>query len=213
MKKIWYCTFAVFILLATSGCSYRNQSSKIEKPMQTVQENKEKEVCNSFLGTNRNGRYVATYSVFEGLDTKEVTINFTEISEFENGIVFAMDIEDIDMSRFPIYLYVTESEIYRLWDFSEESNKIKDETKLIQDAIIVCQNQNLPDDLGEEEKGVHHYIVSEDSRCESHFYQYNDFANLVGYWEGFYWEKEKGLVQYRSGFSAGDDIVELIIKE
>ncbi len=173
----------------------------------------EKEVCNSFFGTDRNGRYVVTYSAFEGPDTKEVTVNFTEVTEFENGIVFAMDIEEMDMERLPIYLYVTESEIYRLWYFSDELKEIEDETQLIQNAMIVCQNQNLPDGLGEAEEGEHHYIVNEDNRCESHFYQYNDFANCVGYWEGFYWEKDRGLVQYRSGFSAEEALVELIIKE
>lgn len=159
-------------------------------------------------GSNNSSLYEVTYQIFEGYDTEEMLVDFIIVAELENGMLYKMQIEDLSVERFPVYLYETDEKIYRLWDFGE-TDIVMEEDELIQNAIVVWQDQEMPDPLSEEEQGEHHYILVEGDKCESHYYQYNDRANVVGYWEAFYWEEGKGLVQYRSGFSALADLVEM----
>ena len=61
----------------------------------------------------------------------------------------------------------------------------------------------------EGKKGWHESITVNGDICE--YRSYNDLTE-TGYYEGFLWEKGKGMLEYRSGVGAEMDGIELQIK-
>jgi len=115
-------------------------------------------------------------------------------------------IKDIAQKRLSLgYFYVQKDRIYKIDPTKENLDRLKNK-ELPKDRVIVCQNEEVKDTLGEEETGWYHYIeVNGDKR------EYHSYNNLVstGYYEAFTWEKGRGLVGYRSGFGAERDSIEL----
>lgn len=143
-------------------------------------------------------------------------VTFTAIAEFDRGAVYEMGLkEEIWMERFPIFLYVTDDEIYRLWyGYTREGiQNLESDTELLQIGYtIVSRNKDL-EDWNEEAQGDHHYVTHDGKLCKSHFYESNPAGDTTGYWETFYWEQGKGLVYYRSGYAALREFVEIATDE
>ncbi len=110
-------------------------------------------------------------------------------------------------------MYVLPEKIYRIWADLEQIDKMKTEEDIIKNSAIVYQMLAFDDELAEEEQGIHHYMIADESIKESHYFQLNEYANVVGYYETFRWEEGKGLTLYRSGFGANADFLELINNE
>lgn len=148
-----------------------------------------------------------------GSPEKETSVSFSAVAEYENGTLYAMNIEEgpsrwfpeYFQDRIPVYLYVTEDKIYRIFMLVEDVETVKNEADLISGeyvVLVVCQNDDLEESLEKEEEGEHHYITHQGNTCESHYYLVNPGGNVVGFWEHFYWEKGKGMIHYRSGYEA-----------
>lgn len=154
--------------------------------------------------------YTTKYSMDESYEEKEITLYINPVKLFPDGTLYEMNTkEQIPLERLPIYLYVQEDKIYRIWQIPEDIEAVEDENELLQESMIVYQKENLEDSLEENAAGDHHYIVADTETIESHYYRYNDYANPSGYWEAFVWTVDKELLQYRSGFNAGADLLEL----
>lgn len=72
--------------------------------------------------------------------------------------------------------------------------------------FYVKQDEATKDALGKDNKGWHQYIAANGNKREYHSYN-----NLVetGFYESFVWEKNRGLIKYRSGFGAERDSIDL----
>lgn len=99
--------------------------------------------------------------------------------------------------------------IYKI-DLTEENlSKLKTSGELPSGSIIVCRNDEIKDELDKDEPGLHHYLIADGDKREYHSYN-NQVA--TGYYETFIWEKGKGLINYRSGYGAARDSIELQLK-
>jgi hypothetical protein len=104
------------------------------------------------------------------------------------------------------YFYVQKNRIYRIDPTEENLNRLKTSEELPNDSVIVCQDKDIKDTLSKDEQGWHQYLTVNGNKQE--FHSYNDQVT-TGYYESFIWEKNKGLINYRSGFGAERDGIEL----
>lgn len=158
--------------------------------------------------------------MFRGVVEKDVKLLVTEVSELKLGKLYelkldssASSIEGIPEERLNLgHFYVMKDKIYRI-DPKEENLIRFRTTEALPDensGVVVCQEDEMKDALATDERGWHHYITVAGERREYHSYN-----NLVetGYYESFTWEKGKGLVEYRSGYGAERDAIELELAE
>ena len=181
---------------------------------------------NHFWGNGDSFRGVFTYykDGEESPVTEEVTVNFSKVKGYGEGILYAMTLEEMSekqfpdyvLERLPVYLYVKEDKIYRIFlaVLSEEDAKeIEGEAQLFSDerigTMVVCQEQEKEETVEESERGEIHTILRERDICKSNFANVNEYGNRTGYWESFSWEKDTGLVGYRSGYREGADLIEI----
>ncbi|ANU46790.1 hypothetical protein ADH76_31585 [Enterocloster clostridioformis] len=201
------------ILILVVGCKNNNSAVTQEMTNTTTTICKSNTPLDSFMSeSNESIPYKAKYSIDEGYATKDVELKISKMSDLENGSIFQLTLnqdEDIPEERFPMFLFVQQNRIYRLWKSADEIAKAEAAEDLIRDSTIIYQNETTTDDLAEGQEGIHHYISVESGKIESHFFQLNDYENVVGYFETFVWEDEWGLAVYRSGFSAEADLLEL----
>lgn len=158
-------------------------------------------------------RYQSDFS-----ENEEAEILVIELKRLGKGILYQLKIrtdgsdsyKDVwDIERFNLgYFLVIGEKIYHI--DSEDADKMatcKTEEELIQLGTMVCQSEDKPDPI-EGEKGWHEYIEVKGNRCE--FHSWNDLTE-TGFYEGFVWERGKGLIQYRSGYGAMADHIEVNI--
>lgn len=140
---------------------------------------------------------------------RDITLHINEI-DFKLDKMYELkldEIDDIPDDRLTLgYFYVQEDKIYKIDTYYFDKQKTIAE--LLLDSAVVCQENELEDDLDEDEKGWHQYI-----KIDGSIREYHAWNNLVetGYYEAFTWEKGKGLVYYRSGFGAERDGIELTL--
>lgn len=104
----------------------------------------------------------------------------------------SMQIEQIELSVMEVK-HFKEGNLYELmWNCSED----------VQDRY------GKEDIRGENERGWHEYISVEDNKSEYH--GYNSLIE-TGYYECFVWEIGKGLIEYKSGYGAGSDAIEVYL--
>ncbi len=205
-----------FVLLCVGGCGYLPESGSKEGDTKEYVYEEDSVYDNEYIQEMQDINFMAEYSTDEGYVSSEIMIDIVPVRTLGEGILYKVDGEcELPFERLPIYLYATEDKIYRLWTPYDEIDLLLSEEQVLQESTVVCQEDELPDCLGEEDEGQHHYIAvgENESIRESHLYSYNDYANVVGYWEAFYWEKGVGLIQYRSGFAAEADMLSMIIKK
>jgi len=232
MKKVLLLILFVSLIL-TSGCTKSNNTENIAKHgVRTESLNtssvitSSKEQKNSVDYQKNNTNLEATYNIFFFNDKsqlnyvgdflinepikREISLHAIELAKLKHGILYELKfdfIKDIPDDRLNLgYFYVQKDRIYRIKPTQENLSKLKSTEILPNDCVIVCQDKELKDSLVKDERGLHQYIeVNEDKR------EYHCYNNLVetGYYEQFTWEKNKGLIFYKSGFGAERDSIEL----
>lgn len=145
----------------------------------------------------------------------DVYLNITEMERFDDGILYALELDQIDVDdpwdgiewgrRYLGYFYVTNDSIYN-WaatmdGFTEESNQEairmlrEDEEAFLGARYIVCCENGTEDIV--DELGYHAFVeVDGDRRI---FRYYNDYYYGTKGYQLMVWEKGKGLVYYIYG--------------
>jgi hypothetical protein len=147
---------------------------------------------------------------FDNIVKKDITLNIKKLENLKNGALYELKIEsisDIPNERMSLgYFYVQSDKIIKYNATEKILNELKANKDVSGDYQVICQDTEIKDTLGQDEKGFHHsLVVSGDTR------EYHAFNNQTstGYYESFIWEKDKGLVNYRSGFGAEKDAIEI----
>lgn len=148
--------------------------------------------------------------LFDDIVEKDVTMNINELANLRYGKLYELkldSIEGIPNDRFSLgYFYVQKDKIYKIEPTAENFSKLKTSEELPDGSVIVCQDKEIKDILGKDEPGFHHYLEINGDKREYH--SYNNQVD-TGYYESLTWEKGKGLINYRSGYGAERDTIEL----
>lgn len=145
----------------------------------------------------------------------DVYLNIKEIERFDDGILYALELDQIDVDdpwdgiewgrRYLGYFYVTDDIIYN-WattmdGFTEESNHEairmlrEDEKAFLESCYIVCCESGTEDIV--DELGYHAFVEADGDRRI--FRYYNDYYYGTKGYQLMVWEKGKGLVYYIYG--------------
>lgn len=169
-----------------------------------------------FVDEDKQLTYSGLFLFGEEITEKDVSVSIEIVAALKKGTLYEMKINLEQNNEIPIermylgYFYVQKDRIYK-FDVTEGNLKsMLDNETLPEDCAIVCQEEEMKDSLGEDEQGWHHYIVVVGDRIEYH--SYSDEVT-TGYYESFTWEKNKGLISYRSGFGAECDAIELTLEK
>ena len=163
----------------------------------------------------------------ENIDLVEsaVKLKISFIKAYENGSVYKISIESLDYyqdDRTHIYLYVTTEQIYRIHakimgneeviSFYNDDERLKEifdtDEKIIAHADIVCQEEEINEDLEQGEEG-RYYTVKKTGDQVVGSYLWIKPNGEIGYYEGFTWKENVGLINYYSGYGAQRDIINL----
>ena len=146
----------------------------------------------------------------------ETELLIQKLTKLEHGDLYAIKMKPLEVSwakdyRFDLgYFYVQEDQILRVDSdaiLPDEPEKL--EQFLTEQGVIVCQAEEIPDP-NPEERDVHDFLaIDEGLRV---FRSYNNQVE-TGYYETIFWEKNIGLVRYRSGFGAGASSMDLQLKQ
>lgn len=202
------------ILFVFCGCSDDIHNKKL--PVQIKSDLDTDIPLNPFFFPDKtNKEYNAKFTFLDTSLPDNIKLTISEVLCFESGVLYELRIDcDNDFSgrdnngwdRFQIgYFYVQEKVIYLLRG-QDIIESIKSEEDIIKLGTIVCQNEEMEDTLHADELGWHEYILVNDNQCEYH--SYNNLTE-TGFYESFTWEYGKGLVEYRSGFGAESEGIEL----
>lgn len=152
--------------------------------------------------------------MFNDIIKQEVTLHIQVLDTLDRGTVYTLimdPIEGVPQESLTLgYFYVQEDKIYKLNSSKESLEQFLVSESIPEGSEVICQEEGTEDFLDTEEKGWHHYIeVDGEKRI------YHAYSNLVetGYYESYTWEKGKGLINYRSGYGAGRDSIELTLSE
>lgn len=163
----------------------------------------------------------------EDMDLVEsgVKLKISFIKAYENGSVYKLSMESLNYYqdyRTHIYLYVTEEQIYRIYawtmgneeviSFYNDDEQLKEildtDEKIIDHADIVCQEEEINEDLEQGEEG-RYYTVKKTGDQIVGGYLWIKPNGEIGYYEGFTWKEDVGLINYYSGYGAERDIINL----
>ncbi len=151
---------------------------------------------------------------------EKVNVSISKIEEQEAGRLYEIQLDqgidfpesiwgDMDRSWLG-YFFVTDNKIFLIRDSSPKiiMENASEEKLLNIGAVIVCQNSSKEDTLQDTEKGFHESITIEENLCI-----YRSYNNLVetGFYESFTWKKGIGLWEYRSGYGAGREHMEICL--
>jgi len=200
----------VFGLLFAFGCNNSNIPNTDENPDgKNTQVENSSSVKNPFFNPNVEQLNYKGKFIFDDIIEKDVKLNINEAAKLEDGIVYELRMDgimEVPEERLSLgYFYVQKDKIYKIEPTEVNLRKIKNSGQLPDDSVIVCQDNEINDELGEE-SGFHQYLKVKGNVREYH--SYNDQVNS-GYFETIIWEKEKGMISYRSGFGADRDLIEL----
>jgi hypothetical protein len=233
MKKILVLILTVG-LIVTSGCEKPNNSSNIlergtnsSNIEPSTQSNFEKDKVNSddtkynntdkenidnafFFEDNVSELNYSGEFLFSEPVEKDVKLQIIKLAYVKNGVLYELKLDSIDgvpKERLSLGgFYVQKDKIYRIEPTEENLNKLKSHKEIPNDSVIVCQDEEIKDTLGNDEPGWHHYLKVDGDKREYH--SYNNSVG-TGYYESFIWEKDKGLINYRSGYGAERDSIEI----
>ena len=173
----------------------------------------EKSNLNSFFIENRfklskfKGRFS---SEDEGVIKKDVYIEVEKIAELKLGVIYKLKIQPIkDVPEERLLLgtfYVQKDKIYKIEYTKENIDIMRKQEKIPTGSNIVCQEEEIKDDMKQKPKGVHQYLLVQGDLREYH--SYNDKVES-GYFETYIWERDIGLKYYKSGYGAEKNLVEL----
>ncbi|KNY25863.1 DUF5991 domain-containing protein [Pseudobacteroides cellulosolvens] len=229
MKKILIIILMLGLIVA-SGCGKTNDSSNLSQPhasssslepeqsdlntnkADSKYNNSDKEnVDNAFFfkdsvsELNYNGRFL-----FDEPVEKDVKLHINEVTSAKSGRIYELKLDSIDgvsTERLSLgYFCVQKDKIYKIEPTKENLNKLIRNKEMPNDSVVVCQDKEIKDTLSNEEHGWHHYLKVDGNKRE--YYSYNNLVG-TGYYESFIWEKDKGLINYRSGYGAERDSIEI----
>jgi hypothetical protein len=148
--------------------------------------------------------------LFNDIVEKDVKLHIKEVANLKYGKLYELtldSIKDVPHDRLSLgYFYVQKDKIYKIEPNEENLNKLKTSEEVSNDIVIVCQDKEIKDILNKDEPGWHHFIEANGNKRRYH--SYNNKVS-TGYYESFTWEKNKGLINYRSGYGAERDSIEL----
>lgn len=228
MRKVLIILLAIGVIF-TSACTKSNEVPNSIKQGSDVSNSKPSPQVNSISITNANNNsemgvidnsyffkgnisqlnYKGKF-LFDDIIEQELKLSINELANLKNGKLYELkldSIEGVPNNRLSLgYFYVQKDKIYKIESTEENLNKLKTSEELPYDSVIVCQDKEIEDTLGKDELGFHYYLeISGDKR---EYHSYNNQTD-TGYYESFTWEKGKGLVNYRSGYGAERDSIEL----
>lgn len=231
MKKLAFSILALG-LLVISGCVKSNNTptttakqsadpttqtpeQSIETPSTQANKNPETKTTEPsffFKSDVSQVNYQGTF-MFNDIVKKEVELKINEVANPKYGKWYELKLESINgvpNDQLSLgYFYAQKDKIYKLNATEKNLNILNASKEVLIDCIIVCQDQEIKDSLNKDERGWHQYItVNGDTR---EFHSYNSKVE-TGYYETFYWEKNKGLTHFRRGYGAGRDSIELYLK-
>ncbi|GKS12236.1 hypothetical protein YDYSY3_32360 [Paenibacillus chitinolyticus] len=148
--------------------------------------------------------------LFDDIVEKDVILKINVVDNLKYGKLYELKldpIESVPNERLSLgYFYVQKDKVYKIEPTKDNLIKLKSSEEMPSGSVIVCQEQEIKDTLSKNEPGWHHYLeVNGDKR------EYHSFNNQVstGYYESFIWESSKGLINYKSGYGAERDSMEL----
>lgn len=200
MKKALVIIFAIVLIvisfiIANNISNDKNESSYF--------------FTNNISEQNYKGKFL-----FDDIIEQDVTLNINELANLKYGKLYELKldpIEGINDERLNLgYFYVQGDKIYKIEPTEQNLDMLKTNEELPKDTVIVCQDTQIEDSLDDNEQGFHHYLdVNGDKR------EYHSYNNQVstGYYESFTWKKDIGLTNYRSGYGAENDSIELQLVE
>ena len=101
---------------------------------------------------------------------------------------------------------VQKDKIYKIEYTKENIDIMRKEEKIPTGSNIVCQEEEIKDNMKQKQKGFHQYLLVQGDSREYH--SYNDKVES-GYFETYIWERDIGLKYYKSGYGAEKNLVEL----
>ena len=169
-----------------------------------------------------NGEY---YDENMDLVESAVKLKISFIKAYENGSVYKLSMESLNYyqdDRTHIYLYVTTEQIYRIYArimgneevifFYNDDEQLKEildtDEKIIAHADIVCQEEEINEDLEQGEEGRYYTIKKTGDQIVGSYLWIKPNGD-IGYYEGFTWKEDVGLINYYSGYGAQRDIINL----
>ena len=191
-------------------------SKKVDVPNKT-DVSSSTNIINAGVGSNlfffRNNDSELSYKgkfLFYDIVEKDVKLNIIELANLKSGKLYELKldtIEGIPNERLSLgYFYVLKDKTYKIQPTEENLNKLKTSERLPVGSVIVCKEKEIKDSLCKDEPGFHYYMKINGDKREYH--SYNNRVS-TGYYESFTWEKDKGLINYRSGYGAERDSIEL----
>ncbi|MCI6811086.1 MAG: hypothetical protein SOX11_10000 [Lachnospiraceae bacterium] len=163
----------------------------------------------------------------EDMDLAEsaVKLKISFIKAYENGSVYKLSMESLNgyqEGHTHIYLYVTAEQIYRIYTwtmenaeviyFDNDDERLKEildtDEKIIDHADIVCQEEEINEDLEQGEEG-RYYTIKKTGNQVVGSYLWIKPNGEIGNYEGFIWKENVGLINYYSGYGAQRDIINL----
>lgn len=198
----------------------------------SIEEQEESEGINSYI--NPYFPYQGEESLYadgeyydEDMDLVEsaVKLKISFIKAYENGSVYKLSMESLNYYqdyRTHIYLYITAEQIYRIYawtmgneeviSFCNDDEQLKEildtDEKIIDHADIVCQEEEINEDLEQGEEG-RYYTVKKTGDQIVGSYLWIKPNGEIGYYEGFIWKEDVGLINYYSGYGAQRDVINL----
>lgn len=150
----------------------------------------------------------------------DVNLYIENLGSLENGTLYRLkfrtdelteeylyNYSDFAAERLTIFNYVTSDKIYHVYATQEEIANMTNEKELLEKSVVICQANELKDSLAENEMGYHHYIKIDKNVVEMLRYSDNGNGDSVGYFEHDRFEKDKGLIFYRSGYRLSSGLI------
>ncbi|SFO42234.1 hypothetical protein SAMN05216351_10981 [Pseudobutyrivibrio sp. JW11] len=181
-----------------------NQQEDVQE--EVVEDNATKSFKDYFYADEDN-EY--TYKVIEFLDedVSEVSVEVKKLDEYDNGNVYAVNIEYDDCpgryywgtsDRFNIgTFYVTEESIYVLFDRTDTPT----EEDFIESGYIICSQ-----DMEQNVDGQLTRITNDGDTCTCLL---SNTLTESGFYSEYEWTKGKGLTYFRSGYGAEGEPIEI----
>lgn len=207
----------IMLLLSIMGYNYSSMKLALEQLNHIKLTNiEEKEIAHNpyFFNANTTRQVYNGLFMFMDIVEEQTILNITPVAKLKYGNLYELKLdpnEELPDEFLSLgYFYVQEDKIYRY----KAEEKIVKQLQLDEDSVplpeIVCQSEEVKDELREDEKGWHVYI-----EVNGDYSVYHSYSNLVetGYYETFYWKKGEGLIGYKSGWGAGKDSIALELGE
>ncbi len=156
---------------------------------------------------------------------QNIKLHITKIRELDEGILYTLELDELDepdpydqmgpYRRYLGYFYVTEEEIWRVYDpgdrytaeMTEDVVRRMEETGLeaFDERVIVCNEPGT--DSAADENGWHEYVdIEGDKRI---FRLYSAYIGRTTEYQRIVWEKGKGITYYINGAGSMKRHVEL----